>query len=155
MKNSIKLVSVAALSLLIGLSVSNFAVSDVPSNYKVAVVDVPKVVNSSKQVSALKAEQKQKVADLTNFVKTAKANIANEKDATKKKALEAKYTKELAAKKSAIEKDYAKKLLAIDKSISNVIQAKAKEGNYNLVLSKGVVLSGGVDITSSVAAAVK
>lgn len=154
MKNNFKLISVAVLSMAIGFTASNFAVSDVPANYKVAVVDVQKVVKNSKQVSALKAEQTKKVADLTKYVQTAKANIAKEKDATKKKALEDKYNKELAAKKSAIEKDYATKLLAIDKSISNVIKEKAKAGNYNLVLSKGVVLSGGDDITSSVATAV-
>ena len=154
MKNNFKLISVAVLSMVIGFTASNFAVSDVPSNYKVAVVDVQKVVKNSKQVSALKAEQTKKVADLTKYVQTAKANIAKEKDATKKKALEDKYNKELAAKKSAIEKDYATKLLAIDKSISNVIKEKAKAGNYNLVLSKGVVLAGGDDITSSVSTAV-
>lgn len=155
MKHNLKLITVALISMVAGFSACNFAVSDVPANYKVAVVDVQKVVNSSKQVSALKADQKKKIADLSNFVKTAKANIAKETDANKKKALEDKYTKEIAAKKSAIEKDYANKLLAIDKNISNVIQTKAKSGNYNLVLSKGVVLSGGEDITSEVLSALK
>ncbi len=155
MKNNFKLIAVAAVSMAIGFTANNFAMSDIPQNYKVAVVDVQKVVNSSKQVTALKAEQKKKVADLTNFVKTAKANIAKETDAQKKKALEDKYTKELATKKSAIEKDYANKLLAIDKTISTVIQNKARSGNYNLVLSKGVVLSGGEDITNAIINAVK
>ena len=155
MKNNFKLIAVAAVSMAIGFTANNFAMSGIPQNYKVAVVDVQKVVNSSKQVTALKAEQKKKVADLTNFVKTAKANIAKETDAQKKKALEDKYTKELATKKSAIEKDYANKLLAIDKTISTVIQNKARSGNYNLVLSKGVVLSGGEDITNAIINAVK
>lgn len=155
MKNNFKLVAVAALSLVIGLSVNNFAVSNVPASYKVAVVDVQKVVSSSKQVAALKEEQKKKISELTSFVQTAKTNISKEKDAAKKKALEDKYSKELTAKKATIEKDYATKLKAIDKSISDTINAKAKAGNYNLVLSKGVVLSGGDDITAAVSAAVK
>jgi len=154
MKNNFKFIAVAALSMAIGFTASNFAVSDVPANYKVAVVDVQKVVKNSKQVAALKAEQTKKVSDLTKFIETAKANIAKEKDATKKKALQDKYNKELTAKKNAIEKDYATKLLAIDKNISSIIKAKAKAGNYNLVLSKGVVLSGGDDITDAVASAV-
>ncbi len=154
MKNNFKFVAVAALSLAIGFTASNFAVSDVPANYKVAVVDVQQVVKKSKQVDALKAEQTKKITELTSFVQTAKANIAKEKDATKKKALQDKYNNELAKKKTAIEKNYTTKLAAIDKSISNIIKTKAKEGNYNLVLSKSAVLSGGEDITAAVNAAV-
>lgn len=155
MKNNFKFIAVAITSLAIGFSLSNFAISDVPSNFKVAVVDVQKVVSESAQVKALKEEQKKKVQDLTNYVKTAKTSIAAEKDATKKKALETKYTKELNNKKTTLEKDYAKKLKEIDKNISNTIKAQAKAGNYNLVLTKGVVLSGGEDITAQVAAALK
>ncbi len=155
MKNNFKFIAVAIASLAIGFSLNNFAVSNVPSNFKVAVVDVQKVVSESAQVKALKEEQKKKVQDLTNYVKTAKTSIAAEKDATKKKALEEKYTKELNSKKSALEKDYAKKLKDIDKNISNAIKTQAKSGNYNLVLTKGVVLAGGEDITAEVAAALK
>lgn len=155
MKMNFKLMAVAVASLAIGFSINNFAVSDVPSNFKVAVVDVQKVVSESKQVQSLKDEQKKKVEELTKYVQTAKTNIAAEKDATKKKELEQKYTKELASKKSAMEKDYAKKLKDIDKNISNTIKAQAKAGNYNLVLTKGVVLSGGEDITAAISAAVK
>ncbi|MBQ2871211.1 OmpH family outer membrane protein [bacterium] len=155
MKNNLKFIAVAAVSMAIGLSINNYAISNVPANYKVAVVDVSKVVGNSKQVASLKEEQKKKVADLTKFVQTAKTNIAKETDATKKKALEEKYSKELASKKAAMEKDYATKLKAIDKSISDTISARAKLGGYNLVLSKSVVLSGGEDITSAIMAAVK
>lgn len=155
MKNNFKFLVVATVALCIGLSTNNSAISNVPANYKVAVVDVSKVVASSKQVALLKEEQKKKVADLTKFVQTAKENIAKEKDATKKKALETKYTKELASKKAAMEKDYSAKLKAIDKNISNIINTKAKADGYNLVLSKGVVLSGGEDITAQITAALK
>ena len=155
MKNNFKFIAVAALSLAIGFSLNNFAMSNIPANFKVAVVDVPQIVKDSKQIQQLKEEQKQKIQDLAKYVQTAKTNISSEKDATKKKALEEKYTKELTTKKSNIEKDYAKKLKAIDKSISDAIEAQAKAGNYNLVLTKGVVLSGGEDITKAVSAAIK
>lgn len=155
MKKNFKLIAIAAISMVIGFSVNNYAVSNVPVNYKVAVVDLQKVVSESKQVKTLKEEQKKKIEELTKYIQTAKANIAAEKDATKKKELEQKYTKELAAKKSTIEKDYAKKLKDIDKNISDTIKNQAKTGNYNLVLTKGVVLSGGEDITAAVSAAIK
>ena len=155
MTNRVKLIMVAVASMAIGFSVNNFAMSNIPASFKVAVVDVQKVVSGSNQVKTLKEEQKKKIQELATYVQTAKANISNEKDATKKKSLEEKYSKELASKKASIEKDYAKKLKDIDKNISNAIKAQAQAGNYNLVLTKGVVLSGGEDITSAVAAAVK
>ena len=155
MKNNFKLFVVAVASLAIGLSVSNYAVSNVPATYKVAVVDVSKVVTSSKQVAALKEEQKKKGQELAKFIETAKNNITKETDAKKKKALEEKYNKEFQTKREAIAKNYETKLLAIDKNISTVIDENAKANGYNLVLAKGVVLSGGTDITTEISKAVK
>ena len=52
-------------------------------------------------------------------------------------------------------KNYETKLLAIDKNITDTINAKAKENGYDLVLAKGAVLSGGTDITAEISKAVK
>ena len=155
MKNSLKFLTIALVAFAIGLSAGNYAISDVPSNYKVAVVDVQKVVANSAQVKALKEEQKKKSQELAKFVETAKTTLDKEKDANKKKALETKYNKEFQTKRTAIAKNYETKLLAIDKSISAIIDANAKKNGYNLVLTKGAVLSGGTDITSEIAQAVK
>ena len=54
-----------------------------------------------------------------------------------------------------MEKEYASKLAAIDKSISDKIVVEAKNGGYDIVLAKGVVLYGGTDITNNVIKAVK
>ncbi len=155
MKNNFKTLAIALIAFGIGLTAGNYAVSDVPSNFKVAVVDVSKVVASSAQVKALKNEQRTKSQELAKFIETAKANLDKEKDAAKKKALEAKYNKEFNAKRDAIAKNYETKLLAIDKSISTLIDTNAKTNGYNLVLAKGAVLSGGTDITDQIAKVVK
>lgn len=155
MKKNFKLVVISLSAFVVGSFMNNFALSDVVSNYKIAVIDVQKVVSNSVQVNALKEEQKKKVQDLTSFVEKAKADVLAEKDTVKQKDLEDKYNKELNIKKSTMDKEYAQKLSEIDKSISTVISAKAKKDNYALVLSKGVVLFGGDDITESVAKAVK
>ncbi len=153
MKNS-KVALVGVICLLAGMLTTNFAVSSI-ANSKIAVVDVQKVVESSKQVQALKVEQKNKLDSLSSFVKTANADIAKQKNDAEKKKLEEKYTKQLNDKRKAIQDDYAKKLKAIDTSISAVIAQKAKEQGYNMVLSKGVVLYGGDDMTDVVAKSVK
>lgn len=155
MKNSLKLLAAAIGGIALGLSVSNFAVSDVPSNYKVGVVDVRKVVASSKAFNDAKTARTAEVKEFTNLVNKAKTEINAQKDATKKKALEEKYAKELKTKKDSIEKNYSTKLLAIDKNIASAINAKAKSGNYNLILYKSSVLSGGEDLTAEISKAVK
>ena len=153
MKQGIKYFALGLSAFVIGMSVNNYAISDVTNN--IAVVDVQKVVASSAQVKALKADREAKIKDLASFVKTARTNVAKEKNAEKKKALEAKYNKELNTKRDAIQKDYAKKLANIDKSISATIAQKAKAANYSMVIAKGVVLYGGQDITNEIAKVVK
>ncbi len=155
MKNCLKVVSIAAVAFCIGLTTANYAVSDVPANYKVAVVDVQKIIEASSQVKSLKDEQKKKGEDLANFIKTAKTSIDKESDSKKKSALEEKYTKEFQSKRASIAKNYETKLLSIEKEISSVIDTQAKSGGYDLVLAKGVVLSGGTDITSEIAKQIK
>lgn len=155
MNNKFKFLVVGLSTFVIGLSVNNFAMSDVPPNFKIAVVDVSKVVNSSSQVAALKKEQQAKAQDIVNFVDKARKEVAATTDAKKKKTLEDKYNKELNAKKEAMDKNYAAKLNAIDNTIASKITDQAKAGSYDLVLAKGVVLYGGSDITEAVIKAVK
>lgn len=153
MKNGVKYLALTLGAFVIGMTVNNFAMSDVPS--KIAVVDVQKIVSTSSQVKSLKAEREAKIKDLAGFVKTAREAIAKETDAKKKKALEDKYNKELNTKRNAIQKDYTEKLTALDKSISAIIAQKAKAANYDIVIAKGVVLYGGTDITGEITKAVK
>lgn len=155
MKKSIKFLAVAMTAFVIGFSANNYAISDVPPNFKVAIVDIQEVVASSAQVKALKKEQQTKADELVKFVEKARKDVAAQTDEKKKKALEDKYAKELQSKRDNIEKDYISKLNAIDESISKTVNEKAKSGNYNLVLAKGVVLYGGEDITKEVIKAVK
>ncbi len=155
MKNNWKILTISLLTFTLGLTAGNYAISDVPSDYKVAVVDVQKIISSSSQVKALKEEQKKKSQDLAKFVENAKVSLDKEKDEAKKKSLEEKYNKEFQTKRSSIAKNYETKLLEIDKNITNIINANAKTNGYNLVLAKGVVLSGGIDITDEIAKQVK
>ncbi|MBR1942699.1 OmpH family outer membrane protein [bacterium] len=150
-----KLIGIAALAFTLGICTNNFAMSNVPANYKVGVVDVPKLVSESKQVNALKNEQVKKSEELKNTIKKAQDEIAKEKDENKKQQLIKKYENDISYIKNTNDKNYAKKLAEIDKSISKTIQDESKKAGYDLVLAKGMVLYGGTDITSTVAKAVK
>lgn len=133
----------------------SFGSAAMAKDFSVAIVDVPQVVNASAQVQALKKDQQAKAEEIVKFVEKARKDVASITDATKKKAAEDKYNKELMAKKEKMDQDYATRLKALDKSISDQINAKAKADGYDLVLSKGVVLFGGNDITSEIIKVVK
>lgn len=156
MKKSSKILTIAFAAIMAIGAGSNAVVQ--AADFKYAVVDVPKVVASSKQVAALKNEQNTKMRELSQFVQNANKQLQAETNATKKQALEKKLNSEFASKKEAVEKNYASKLEAIDKNISNVIAQKAKAKGFDLVLAKGVVLYTGAsatDITNEVMQSVK
>ena len=121
----------------------------------VAIVDVPQVVAASSEVQKLKKEQQTKAEEIVKFIEKARKDVASITDADKKKAAEEKYTKELQDKKTKMDAEYATKLKAIDASISKKIEEQAILKGYDVVLSKGIVLYGGKDITNEVINAVK
>ena len=100
----------------------------------------------------MKKEQQTKMKELQKWLETVRADV--QKQSSKDKLIK-KYDAEFAKKQEAIKKNYATKLQAIDKSISETIATEAKAKNYNLVLSKGMVLYGGDDITASISKVVK
>ena len=154
-KQKITTLTIAIAAFAIGLGFNNFAMSDIPANYKVAVVDVNAVVSKSAQVQALKKEQQTKLQELQKWLNNARTDVAKQSTDENKQKLAKKYDAEFAKKQEAIKKNYATKLQAIDKSITATIAREAKAQNYNLVLSKGSVLYGGDDITASISKVVK
>ena len=144
---------IGLLMFAIGFGINNIAMSDGVS--RIAVVDVQTVVGKSAQVQALKKEQAKKTEELQTWLKTARADVEKQKTQESKEKLLNKYNTEFAKKQETIRKDYQTKLQAIDKSITGTIAAHAKANGYDIVLSKGVVIYGGSDITSAVAKVVK
>lgn len=137
--------------ILASLAISNAAIAE----QKIAVVDVHAVVSKSAQVQALKKEQKTKTQDLNKWLKTARADVEKQKTPEDKEKLLKKYNAEFEKKKAEMAKNYQTKLQAIDKSITETIAATAKAKGYDMVITKGVVVYGGEDITADVQKAVK
>ena len=143
--------TIIAAALILGLAGMN----PVFAEQKIAVVDVQAVVAQSQQVKALKQEQAKKIQDLEKWLKTVNEDVAKQKTDDGKKKLTEKYNAEFAKKKEAIAKDYQARLQTIDKSISDTIAQQAKAKGYDIVISKGMVLYGGDDITADVTKVVK
>ena len=143
--------SILTALLVLGLA----CVTPAFAESKIAVVDVQAVVAQSGQVKALKKEQQTKIQDLEKWLKTAQTDVEKQQTQEGKEKLLKKYNTEFAKKKEAIAKDYAARLQTVEKSISDTIAQQAKAKGYDMVISKGIVLYGGNDITADVAKAVK
>jgi len=154
MKTKIK--SLVAAILVFGtlLGVNSIAKADT-AGVKVAVVDVPAVVATSKQVKALKDEQIKKAQELQKWLETVRADIAKQTTKEAKDKLTKKYDAELMKKKEANTQEYTKKLAEIDANITSTIVNQAKARGYGLVLTKSTVLYGGDDITAEIEKVVK
>ena len=143
-----KTLSLTLMALILG---SGLAIAD----QRIAVVDVQAVVSKSAQVQALKKEQQSKMQDLEKWLSTAQADVQKQQTKEGKEKLLKKYNTEFAKKKETIAKDYAARLQAVDKSITDTIATQARLKGYNMVISKGVVVFGGDDITADVQKVVK
>ena len=143
-----KTLSLTLMALILG---SGLAIAD----QRIAVVDVQAVVSKSAQVQALKKEQQSKMQDLEKWLSTAQADVQKQQTKEGKEKLLKKYNAEFAKKKETIAKDYAARLQAVDKSITDTIATQARLKGYNMVISKGVVVFGGDDITADVQKVVK
>lgn len=146
-----KVIVLLAVLLLTGICTNN----SVMAQGKIAVVDVPAVVAKSVQVQSLKKEQQAKLQDLEKWLKVAQADVEKQKTKESKEQLLKKYNAEFAKKKDAIANNYKTKSQAIDKNITDTIVSTAKAKGYDMVISKGVVLYGGDDITAEVQKVVK
>lgn len=148
--------TIAAMALVFGYYLfSNAAISDQNSNFKVAVVDIQKIVSGSSAVKALKADQEKKINDMQAVIDQARSEIAKEQDPEKIKALENSYLERINSQKAALDQEYNSRLQAIDSEIKSAVTAKASAMGYDLVVPKNVSLYGGDDITDQVAASIR
>lgn len=121
----------------------------------IAVANVQEIVAASPKVQALQNEQKDKVQNLASFVNNANEEIAKVNNDKDKKELEDKYMAELTLKKAEFERDYINKLSQISEELSQMVNTKAADKGYTLVLSKDAVVSGADDITAELIEIIK
>ena len=147
-KENIWFVAACASFFIGGYTMNDVAIS-LP-RYKVAVVDITKVMEQSNDIKNLKASQDKQLKELQTLISKAQNEIANTQDEQKAVQLQANYSKEIETKRNAIDEEYSKKIVQITSNIKNLVATQAKKADYNLVLPTGMVISGGEDITDNV-----
>lgn len=133
-----------------GYSINSLAISKSAPDYRVAVVDIQKIIARSAEIEALRVEQENLIQNLNSTIDKARLEISNEKDPAKAAQLEEKYRKQINNQKLELDTSYNRKLTAIDNKIKTTVVEKARAMNYNIVLPKNTVLFGGDDITEQV-----
>ena len=149
-KQIIILSSAVVISLVMGYSINNIAVSKAQPEYKIATVDIQKIVVNSTEIKSLKAEQEKQMQNMQSTIDKARTEISKEQDPVKIAQLEEKYRNEINNQKLALDTSYNTKVKAIDSKIKTAVVEKARSMNYNIVLPKNTVLFGGDDITDEV-----
>lgn len=149
-KLSIILSTIAVL--LLGVGIGCLIKCNKP---KVAVVDMLTIVNKSAQVEALKNEQTAKTQELMAWLQSVQEEVKKEKNSEKQEELLKKHNEEFTAKREEMANQYNTELQKIDSDITSTIIEVAKQKGFSLVVAKGVVVYGGVDITEDVAKVVK
>lgn len=149
-KQIIILSSAVAISLVMGYSINNIAISKAQPEYKIATVDIQKIVANSTEIKSLKAEQEKQMQNMQSTIDKARTEISKEQNPVKIAQLEEKYRNEINNQKLALDTSYNTKVKAIDSKIKTAVVEKARSMNYNIVLPKNTVLFGGDDITDEV-----
>lgn len=154
MKKSI-MIAAAVIAISIGVQgISSASETNKPVK-RYGVVDVKKVVNSSKSVKDLKAERAKQKEQVVNFVKNGNAKVAEETDPVKKEELKKKLNNDLKYMTTTFDKRHTEALTKINNDISSDIAKIGKERNYDLILTTDAVLYGGENITKDIIKAVK
>ncbi len=120
-----------------------------------AVVDLQRVVLSSKEIAALSTNRQQQLQELRKMADDANAKINAEKKEDAKKELSQKYLSEINAKKDVFDKAHAAGLQAAEQNLNKIIDEVAKSEGMSVVLIKSTVVTGGKDITDAVVELVK
>lgn len=124
-------------------------------NDGVGVIDIQRVVASSKDVATLRTNREAQINELKKMADEANAKIDEIKRDDEKKVATEKYLGEIQAKKNEFDNAYSTALQASDAKIQNIINSVAEKKDLDIVLNKTSVVSGGVDITEAVIDLVK
>lgn len=144
--------SAAVLAVAISAQGLSFA-EEVQGKY--GIVDVKKVVNSSKSVNELKKQRQEQKEKVLKFVKESNAKVSAEKDPAKQEELKKKLNNDLQYMTNTYDKNYKDGLLKINDEINADIAKIGKEKQYDLILTTDAVLYGGQNITNEIVKEVK
>ncbi len=154
MKKNLLTLVLCSFAFGLGFGINNIAVSE-NTPQKIGYINVGKLLAASKVLKTAETTRANQTKDMLKWHDTASADIQKQATPQSKEAAIKKYEAQLTQKKNSIKDAYAKKVSEVDNQLSSVINQKAKELGYDVVLRGDAVLYGGTDITAQVLPLVK
>lgn len=122
---------------------------------RIAMIDVDRVVAKSAMVKKLKTEYDKQNKEIERWIKNVKKQIEKPDSKAVQAKLIKRYDEEFAQKKEEIAKEFREKLKVVNANVTSQISKIAKENNYDIILSKAIVVLGCDDITEIVEKQIK
>ena len=118
---------------------------------KIAVMDIQRVVMSSKKLKNLNSMRDKQISELRKMADEANEEINRENREDVKKKISEKHLATINTKKEEFDKIYAQKIQELDRQINSHIASVAKEKHIDVVITKNSVVYGDLyDITDLV-----
>ena len=139
-------------SLVIGLALvaTIFTTSANVLAQSIGIVDADKVLTNYSKAQDVEADLKVKEAEIQKFIADAQKQIKDAATPVEKSNLEKKLSEEFKLKQTEYRKMQITESEKINNDIIAAIKTIAKEKSIDLVLAKGAVFAGGIDITDDV-----
>lgn len=125
------------------------------SSNRIAMIDVDRIVAKSTLVKRLKAEHDKKNKEIERWLKNVKKQLEKPDSKDVQVKLIKRYDEEFAQKKEEAAQIFREKLKEVNAQITSQISEIAKANNYDIVLSKAVVVFGCDDITEIIEKQIK
>lgn len=122
---------------------------------RIAMIDVDRVVAKSSLVKKLKQEHDKKNKEVERWLKNVKKQIEKPDSKAVQAKLIKRYDAEFVQKKEEIAQEFREKLKIVNADITAQINNIAKANNYDIILSKAMVVLGCDDITEIVEKQIK
>ncbi len=117
---------------------------------KVAILDVDKVVISSRSAIALQNAREGQIEHLQKMTDDAEARLKVEEDANKRKQMSDAFVAEINSQKEEYDQQYYAALQLLNQSIKDVAEKVAAKKGIKVILLPSAIFQGGEDITDLV-----
>jgi Skp family chaperone for outer membrane proteins len=117
---------------------------------KVAILDVDKVVVSSRSAIALQNAREGQIEHLQKMTEDAEARLKVEEDANKRKQMSDAFVAEINSQKEEYDQQYYAALQLLNQSIKDVAEKEAAKKGIKVILLPSAIFQGGEDITDLV-----
>ena len=138
------------LSTLVMFCMAIGTINIANAEQRIAVIDMQKIIDNSAQIQDLNKEQETKIKELEKWVEMVKQDVEKQKTPEGKEKLFKQYRDSYFKKKDDIIKSGQTKMQGIMDNLSKTIDAQAKAKGYDMIITKGIVVYGGEDITEDV-----